>query len=133
MLDPAAQIEIVAFEWVPDFAQGHVRDLRPRWACEEAGLPYRERLISVMDKPAWYFDEQPWGQVPALRHGDLHIATALAAGHRVRHRKVGRQAQYLRQIFQAAPPVCPALCRLRTLQPRRLPASVIRISMRECR
>lgn len=68
-----ADIEITGFEWVPPFAVGLVRDLRPRWACEEAGLPYRERLISAVDRPQWYFTEQPWGQVPVLRDGDLLV------------------------------------------------------------
>ena len=73
LIDSAAPIEITAFEWVPDFAQGFVRDLRPRWACEEAGLPYRERLISAVERPDWYFNEQPWGQVPHLRDGDVSL------------------------------------------------------------
>jgi glutathione S-transferase len=72
-IDPNASLEITAFEWVPDFARGHVRDLRPRWLCEELKLPYRERLISAVERPAWYFDEQPWGQVPALRDGEVHV------------------------------------------------------------
>ena len=42
---PMPQIEITAFRWVPDFAQGVVRDLRARWALEEAGLDYRVRLL----------------------------------------------------------------------------------------
>lgn len=116
MLDPAAQIEIVAFEWVPDFAQGHVRDLRPRWACEEAGLPYRERLISVMDKPAWYFDEQPWGQVPALRHGDLHVfesgATLLHLGEKsetLLPRDAARRSEAISWLFAAFNTVEPPL------------------------
>ncbi len=67
-------IEITAFNWVPDFARGYVRDLRPRWACEEIGLPYSTRLISpIPPKPADYFDEQPWGQVPVLHDGGLHL------------------------------------------------------------
>lgn len=72
-VDPDAEIEITAYEWVPRFAQGHVRDLRPRWACEEAGLPYRVRLISAVERPGWYYDEQPWGQVPHLRDGDIRL------------------------------------------------------------
>ena len=40
-----AMITISAFKWVPEFAQGQVRDLRARWALEEAGLPYRTRLL----------------------------------------------------------------------------------------
>lgn len=72
-IDPNAQLEITAFEWVPRFAQGQVRDLRPRWACEEYGLPYKVRLISAIERPEWYFDEQPWGQVPFVRDGDVGI------------------------------------------------------------
>ncbi|WP_156839366.1 glutathione S-transferase family protein [Novosphingobium aquimarinum] len=72
-IDPDAPIEITAFEWVPPFAQGFVRDLRPRWACEELGLAYRERLISAMDRPEWYYSDQPWGQVPYLRDGDAEM------------------------------------------------------------
>jgi glutathione S-transferase len=50
---------------VPDFAQGQVRDLRARWALEEAGLPYRTRLLAMgdQDKPE-YRALQPFGQVP---------------------------------------------------------------------
>lgn len=58
-------ITISAFEWVPDFAQGQVRDLRVRWALEEAGLPYTPRLLAQgdQDKPE-YRALQPFGQVP---------------------------------------------------------------------
>ena len=38
-------IRVTAFRWVPPFAQGLVRDLRVRWALEEAGLPYHARLL----------------------------------------------------------------------------------------
>ena len=72
-IDPAATITITAFSWVPDFAQGYVRDLRPRWACEEMGLPYRERLISAIERPDWYYAEQPWGQVPHVRDGEIDL------------------------------------------------------------
>jgi len=40
-------ITISAFKWVPEFAQGQVRDLRARWALEEAGLPYKSRLLEL--------------------------------------------------------------------------------------
>ena len=79
MIDESAAVEITAYRWVPDFAKGLVRDLRPRWACEEAGIPYRERLIDVTAKPAWFYDEQPWGQVPTLRDGDVHVFESGAA------------------------------------------------------
>ena len=71
MIDPSAPIEITAYRWVPAFAQGFVRDLRPRWACEEAGIPYRERLIDVQNKPADFGTEQPWSQVPVMRDGGV--------------------------------------------------------------
>lgn len=72
--DPNAEIEISAFSWVPPFAEGLVRDLRARWAMEEAGLAYRCRLMdSRVDRPESYFIEQPFGQVPIYVEGDLHL------------------------------------------------------------
>jgi glutathione S-transferase len=63
-------ITISAFRWVPPFAQGQVRDLRARWALEEAGLPYKTRLLEQgdQDKPE-YRALQPFGQVPILEEG----------------------------------------------------------------
>lgn len=72
-VSPDADIEITGLNWAPPFAAGFVRDLRARWFCEEAGLPYRQRLISVMDKPADWRSEQPFGQVPVLRDGEIHL------------------------------------------------------------
>lgn len=59
-------ITVTAFKQVPPFARGLVRDLRVRWALEEAGLPYEARLLADGEKEspdyqAW----QPFGQVPA--------------------------------------------------------------------
>lgn len=65
-------IRLTAFRWVPPFAQGLVRDLRVRWALEEAGLKYEVRLIGPEDqKSKAYRQLQPFGQVPVLEHGDL--------------------------------------------------------------
>lgn len=69
---PDAAIEITAFRWVPEFAQGVVRDLRARWALEEAGLDYRVRLLD-QQRPPEYLKEQPFDQVPILREGDVQI------------------------------------------------------------
>jgi len=71
-LNPDAAIEITAFRWVPEFAQGVVRDLRARWALEEAGLDYKVRLLD-QQRPPEYLKEQPFDQVPILREGDLQI------------------------------------------------------------
>jgi glutathione S-transferase len=60
-------ITVSAFRWVPDFAQGQVRDLRVRWALEEAGLPYETRLLEQGEQDtAAYRQLQPFGQVPVL-------------------------------------------------------------------
>ena len=71
-LNPNAAIEITAFSWVPQFAQGVVRDLRARWALEEAGLDYRVRLIGG-ERPPGYAQDQPFNQVPCLRDGTVGI------------------------------------------------------------
>ena len=65
-------ITISAFRWVPDFARGQVRDLRVRWALEEAGLPYQTRLLEQgdQDKPE-YRAKQPFGQVPIFEEDGL--------------------------------------------------------------
>jgi glutathione S-transferase len=65
-------ITISAFEWVPEFARGLVRDLRVRWALEEAGLSYRTRLLESgdQDKPN-YRALQPFGQVPVFEEDGL--------------------------------------------------------------
>ena len=73
-IDPAATTEVTAFRWVPDFAAGLVRDLRIRWALEEIGRPYRVRLLDALNpRPADYFHEQPFGQVPAFRDEEVQL------------------------------------------------------------
>jgi len=66
-------IRISAFRWVPEFARGQVRDLRARWALEEAGLQYVTRLLEQgeQDSPE-YRELQPFGQVPILEE-DGHV------------------------------------------------------------
>ena len=66
--------EVTAFRWVPSFAQGYVRDLRVRWALEEAGIPYEAHLVdgaTLRSEPyrAW----QPFAQVPAYRDGAVTL------------------------------------------------------------
>jgi glutathione S-transferase len=73
-VDPNATAEITAFRWVPDFAAGLVRDLRIRWALVEIERPYRVRLLDAMNpRPAEYFQEQPFGQVPAYRDEQVQL------------------------------------------------------------
>jgi len=67
-----SNIIVTTFKWVPPFAQGLVRDLRVRWALEEAGLPYREKLLEPgeQNSPA-YRSLQPFGQVPVFEQDGL--------------------------------------------------------------
>ncbi len=65
-------ITITAFGWVPPPVQGLVRDLRVRWALEEAGLPYQARLIGPdVQASADYRARQPFGQVPTFEEDGL--------------------------------------------------------------
>lgn len=67
-------ITVTAFRWVPDFAQGLVRDLRVRWALEEAGLAYEARLIGPEDQGSdSYRALQPFGQVPVYEEDGMSI------------------------------------------------------------
>ncbi len=73
-VDPNAAVRITAFNWVPDFARGYVRDIRVRWALEEAGVPYAVRKLQALgERPADYFAEQPWGQVPSYRDEEVQL------------------------------------------------------------
>jgi glutathione S-transferase len=65
-------IRVTAFRWVPPFARGLVRDLRVRWALEEAALPYEQRLIGRDDQRSESYRRlQPFGQVPAYEEDGL--------------------------------------------------------------
>ncbi|WP_102107284.1 glutathione S-transferase family protein [Oceaniglobus roseus] len=67
-------IVISTFEWVPPFAQGWVRDLRPRWALAEAGLPYEVNTLARGEGDgAAYRGWQPFGQVPAYRDDTVEM------------------------------------------------------------
>lgn len=71
-IDPNAPIEITALRWVPEPAKGMVKDLRVRWALEEAGLDYRVRLVG-QERPPGYLQEQPFNQVPCFKDGTVQI------------------------------------------------------------
>jgi glutathione S-transferase len=64
---------LTTFDWVPEAPRGYVRDIRVRWALEEAGLPYRVNSVPFRDRDAEHFSHQPFGQVPWLTDGDLSI------------------------------------------------------------
>ena len=64
---------LTTFDWVPAAPRGYVRDLRVRWALEEAGLPYRVESTPFGDRTAEHFAHQPFGQAPWLTDGALSI------------------------------------------------------------
>ena len=68
-----ADLTLTTFNWVPDAPRGFVRDLRVRWALEEAGLPYRVASVPFEDRGPAHLAHQPFGQVPWLTDGDISI------------------------------------------------------------
>lgn len=73
-IDDTAPVRITAFDWVPDFAKGQVRDLRVRWALEEVGQPYAVTYLSQgSQKAPPHRARQPFGQVPTYEEGDLTL------------------------------------------------------------
>ena len=110
-------ITVTTFKWVPPFAQGLVRDLRVRWALEEAGLPYSENLLDqgAQNSPQ-YRAIQPFGQVPVYEEGDL---TLFESGSIVLHiaeksplllpRDPGARARVITWMFAALNSVEPHL------------------------
>jgi len=63
---------ITAYDWVPGFARGQVRDLRVRWALEEVGQPYEVRYVSQgRQKAPPHRALQPFGQIPTYEEEGL--------------------------------------------------------------
>jgi glutathione S-transferase len=109
------------FSWVPPFAQGLVRDLRVRWALEEAGLPYESRWIDIGERnAAAYRGKHPFGLVPALElDGDILIESG-AIVHAIAERSEAlmprdRRGETLAWMFAALDTVEPPLWNLFTL------------------
>ena len=74
MTETASRPVVTAFDWVPEFARGLVRDLRVRWALEEVGRPYDSELLDARaPRPEDYLARQPFDQVPAFRDGELDL------------------------------------------------------------
>jgi glutathione S-transferase len=65
------KVAVWGFSWIPPFAQGLVRDLRVRWALEEAGLAYDSRWIDLEERNSdAYRRKHPFGLVPVLESSD---------------------------------------------------------------
>jgi glutathione S-transferase len=73
-VDPMSEdLTIWTLDWVPEGPRGFVRDLRLRWAAEEAGLRYNVGTVAFDDRDTNHLDRQPFGQVPFLTEGDISI------------------------------------------------------------
>ena len=81
---------ITAFERSPDHGRGLARDMRVRWALEEAGQPYDVRLLSfkAMKEPE-HLALQPFGQIPTYEEGDLALFESGAIVFHIAQRHAG--------------------------------------------
>jgi glutathione S-transferase len=68
-----SELIIWTYDWVPEGPRGFVRDLRLRWACEEAGVPYAVQTIPFDGRETNHLARQPFGQVPFLSDGELQL------------------------------------------------------------
>ncbi|MEH3048233.1 glutathione S-transferase family protein [Sphingomonas adhaesiva] len=107
---------ITAFDWVPDFARGQVRDLRVRWALEEIGRPYTVRYLSQgQQKQPDHRARQPYGQVPTYEDGAVTlyesgaIVLHLAEGTALLPTDPAARAQALEWSFSALNTVEPPI------------------------
>ena len=104
-----ADLILTTFDWVPETPRGYVRDIRVRWALEEAGLPYHIKSVPFRARGAEHFSHQPFGQVPWLTDGDISIfesgAILLHLGERsdegLMPADPGRRCEALEWLFAA--------------------------------
>jgi glutathione S-transferase len=74
-----SELTIWTLDWVPEGPRGFVRDIRLRWACEEAGLNYAVRRVRFDDRAINHLERQPFGQVPYLDDNGVEIFESGAA------------------------------------------------------
>lgn len=87
MTTTANPVQVSVLRWAPPMVHGLVRDLRVRWALEEAGWPYREHLVSREEQAsASYRELQPFGQVPVLRSDEVTMFESGAIVHHIAER-----------------------------------------------
>ena len=140
-------VTITAFDWVPDFAKGQVRDLRVRWALEEVGERYDVRYLSQGEQKAPpHRARQPFGQLPTLEEDGLTLFESGAIIHHIASTRAGlfpadpaARARAIEWMFAALNTVEPPIMDLATIdffeadkpwsKPRR-PAAVERITTR---
>jgi glutathione S-transferase len=81
---------ITAFKHSPDGGKGLARDMRVRWALEEAGQPYDVRLVSFSEmKEGAHRALHPFGQIPTYEDGDLVLFESGAIVFHIAERHAG--------------------------------------------
>ncbi len=93
---------LTTFDWVPATPRGYVRDIRVRWALEEAGLPYRVNSVPFGARNAEHFSHQPFGQVPWLTDGDISIFESGAILLHLGERSIERREQPFQNLAATA-------------------------------
>jgi glutathione S-transferase len=68
-----SEITIWTYDWVPERPRGFVRDMRLRWACEEAGVDYSVQTVPFDGRETNHLDRHPFGQVPFISDGVVRI------------------------------------------------------------
>ncbi|GGY19034.1 glutathione S-transferase [Rhodanobacter panaciterrae] len=112
------KIAVWGFSWVPPFAQGLVRDLRVRWALEEAGLAYESRWIGLEERNSdAYRHKHPFGLVPVLESSDGTLIESGAIVYAIAEQcetlmPVGLRAEALTWMFAALNTVEPPVWNL---------------------
>ena len=112
------ELVLVTYDWVPEMPRGFVRDLRVRWALEEAGLAYESRWIDTEERSSEaYRRKHPFGMVPVLESGDGTLIESGAivyaiAEHCEALMPAGRRTETLTWMFTALNTVEPPLWNL---------------------
>lgn len=73
-----SEVTIYTYDWVPEGPRGFVRDMRLRWACEEAGLSYTVGTVPFEGRETNHLEHQPFGQIPFLKDNDTEIFESCA-------------------------------------------------------
>lgn len=96
------ELVLTTFDWVPQMPRGYVRDLRVRWALEEARLPYRVAGVPFDGRGADHLAHQPFGQVPWLTDGGASIFESGAILLHIDERSAspGRDARERDQVIE---------------------------------
>ena len=68
-----SELIVWTYDWVPEGPRGFVRDIRLRWACEEAGLDYSVRTVPFDERGPAHLAHQPFAQVPFLSDGEVEL------------------------------------------------------------